>query len=191
MVPLRPTYEPLWDEDDMRALAKERDGLMQTLRDEMDENLRLRELGGAGPDENITAMTERVIAERDELRMKRMVDDWVKRDAYRYRKLVMQQHKHWLGVFRCDPDGAPSDSISHDELAKLLDAMGGPEMDGAANPAPAKRPTWVEILLLVNEYTSHVADASQHKAASRQDISKSAALATLGRLRTLLGYEGG
>ena len=30
--------------------------------------LRLRELGGALPDENITAMTERVIAERDALR---------------------------------------------------------------------------------------------------------------------------
>jgi hypothetical protein len=60
----------------------------------------------------------------------------------------------------------------------------------AAYPAQAKRPTWIEILLLVNEYASHVADACQHQAASREDISKSAALATLGRLRALLGYGG-
>ena len=101
--------------------------LHAAMRDEMDEGLRLRDLGGALPDENITAMTERVIAERDELRTKRMVDDFVKRDAYRYRKLLMQD-KHWLGVFRCDPDGTPSDSISADELSALLDAMDGPEM---------------------------------------------------------------
>lgn len=101
--------------------------LHAAMRDEMDEGLRLRELGGALPDENITAMTERVIAERDELRTRQMVDDFVKRDAYRYRKLLMQD-KHWLGVFRCDPDGTPSDSISADELSALLDAMGGPEM---------------------------------------------------------------
>lgn len=101
--------------------------LHAAMRDEMDEGLRLRELGGALPDENITAMTERVIAERDELRTRRMVDDFVKRDAYRYRKLLMQD-KHWLGVFRCDPDGTPSDSISADELSALLDAMDGPEM---------------------------------------------------------------
>lgn len=62
---------------------------------------------------------------------RRMVDDFVKRDAYRYRKLLMQG-KHWLGVFRCDPDGTPSDSISADELSALLDAMDGPEMP----PAP-------------------------------------------------------
>lgn len=105
--------------------------LHAAMRDEMDEGLRLRELGGALPDENITAMTERVIAERDELRTKRMVDDFVKRDAYRFRKLLMHG-KHWLGVFRCDPDGTPSDSISADELSALLDAMDGPEMP----PAP-------------------------------------------------------
>ena len=52
----------------VRELRTERDGLMQTLRDEMDENLRLRELGGAGHDENITAMTERLIRERNALR---------------------------------------------------------------------------------------------------------------------------
>lgn len=52
----------------VRELRTERDGLMQTLRDEMDENLRLREIGGALPDENITAMTERLIRERNALR---------------------------------------------------------------------------------------------------------------------------
>lgn len=51
-----------------------------------------------------------------------------------------------------------------------------------------QRPTWLEVLLLVNEYTGHVADAAQHEAASREDISKTAALAALGRLRVLLGY---
>ena len=61
-------------------------------------------------------------AMRDDLRTRRMVDDFVKRDAYRYRKLLMQE-RHWLGVFRCNPDGTPSDSISADELSALLDAM--------------------------------------------------------------------
>lgn len=51
------------------AAAGERDGLMQTVRDEIDENLRLRELGGALPDENITAMTERVIRELEAQRI--------------------------------------------------------------------------------------------------------------------------
>ena len=53
----------------VRELRTERDGLMQTLRDEMDENLRLRELGGALPDENITAMTERLIRELEAHRL--------------------------------------------------------------------------------------------------------------------------
>lgn len=57
--------EPLYPE----ALMVERDGLMQTLRDEIDENLRLRALGGAGPDENITAMTERLIRELEAHRL--------------------------------------------------------------------------------------------------------------------------
>lgn len=52
----------------------------------------------------------------------------LRKDAHRFRKLLMQ-HKHWLGVFRCDPDGAPSDSLSHVELTALLDAMNGPELN--------------------------------------------------------------
>ena len=76
---------------------------------------------------------------------------------------------------------------------KLIECLGRPRCASClamdqAYPPPAKRPTWIEILLLVNEYTGHVADASQHEAASRADISKTAALATLGRLRALLGY---
>lgn len=42
--------------------------LVATLRDEMDDGLRLRELGGARPDEGITAMTERIVAENAQLR---------------------------------------------------------------------------------------------------------------------------
>ncbi len=62
--PQNSAWAPLYGED----LKRERDGLMQTLRDEIDENLRLRELGGAMPGENITAMTERLIRERNALR---------------------------------------------------------------------------------------------------------------------------
>lgn len=57
--------EPLYGAE----LKRERDMLMETLRDEMSENLRLRELGGAGPDENITAMTERLIRELEAQRL--------------------------------------------------------------------------------------------------------------------------
>lgn len=56
------------------------------------------------------------------------VSDFVRRDAQRFRKLLMQD-KHWLGVFRCDPDGAPSDSLSHVELTALLDAMDDPTLE--------------------------------------------------------------
>lgn len=47
----------------IEALRLTNAGLIDSLRDEMDEGLRLRELGGALPDENITAMTERIIGE--------------------------------------------------------------------------------------------------------------------------------
>lgn len=59
---MRATVEALW------AARREARAMVQTLRDEIDENLRLRELGGALPDENITAMTERLIRERDQFR---------------------------------------------------------------------------------------------------------------------------
>lgn len=51
-------------------LRAEKAALIDAMRDEMDEGLRLRELGGARPDENITAMTERVIRERAALQAK-------------------------------------------------------------------------------------------------------------------------
>ena len=59
-------YQDLLGElSDLRA---ERDALKQTLHDELDENLRLREMGKAQEDEGMTAFLERVIAERDALR---------------------------------------------------------------------------------------------------------------------------
>ena len=58
---------PLYDAATIERLTAERDAFKATLFDEMDENLRLRALGGALPDENITAFTERIIAERDRL----------------------------------------------------------------------------------------------------------------------------
>lgn len=48
----------------IKALQLTKAGLIGSLREEMDEGLRLRELGGALPDENITTMTERIIGER-------------------------------------------------------------------------------------------------------------------------------
>lgn len=55
------------------GLVAQRDALKQTLRDELDRNLRLRDLGGARPDEPMLTFLERIIAERD--RTKRMVED--------------------------------------------------------------------------------------------------------------------
>jgi len=43
-------------------------------------------------------------------------------DAARFR-MLLQQTKHWLGVFACDPDGTPSDSLDHAELTERLDAL--------------------------------------------------------------------
>ena len=62
-----------------RAMKAETENalLHAAMRDEIDEGLRLRELGGALPDENITAMTERVIAERDDFpRGAESADGW-------------------------------------------------------------------------------------------------------------------
>lgn len=50
------------------------------------------------------------------------VSDLVKRDAHRFRKLLMKD-KHWLGVFTCDPDGTPCDSLDEPELIARLDAI--------------------------------------------------------------------
>lgn len=61
---------PLFEQaaNEIAWLRNAHQAMTDAFREEMDENLRLRELGGALPDENITAMTERVIAERNALR---------------------------------------------------------------------------------------------------------------------------
>lgn len=53
---------------EIEALRAERDAFKQTMYDELDENLRLRELGGAREDEPMTTFLERVFVERDALR---------------------------------------------------------------------------------------------------------------------------
>jgi hypothetical protein len=52
----------------------------------------------------------------------RRLADESQQDAARFR-MLLQQHKHWLGIFRCDPDGAPSDSLDLAELKALLDQL--------------------------------------------------------------------
>jgi hypothetical protein len=52
--------------DTIERLTRERDDFKQTLYDEMDGNLRLRELGKARPDEPMTPFVERLTRERDE-----------------------------------------------------------------------------------------------------------------------------
>ena len=52
----------------VRSQAAEIEALKQTLHDELDANLRLRELGGARSDEPMTTFLERVFAERYALR---------------------------------------------------------------------------------------------------------------------------
>lgn len=52
----------------IELLIAERDALKETLHNELDGNLRLRELGGARPDECMTTFLERVFGERDALR---------------------------------------------------------------------------------------------------------------------------
>ena len=68
----------------LEALQLTKAGLIDSLREEMDEGLRLRELGGALPNENITAMTERLIGERAALAAELSA---LRADAERYRWL--------------------------------------------------------------------------------------------------------
>lgn len=53
------------------ALSRKCQALQETIHDELDENLRLRELGKADPDEGMTAFIERLIRERDRLENER------------------------------------------------------------------------------------------------------------------------
>lgn len=48
---------------------------------------------------------------------------------------------------------------------------------------------WPRLLQLINEYASHVTDAAMHQAESRADISKSAALKTMGEIRRAIEGE--
>jgi hypothetical protein len=52
----------------IKKLKDGRDAFQESLYAELDTNFRLRDLGGARPDESMTPFLERVIAERDTLR---------------------------------------------------------------------------------------------------------------------------
>lgn len=49
--------------------------------------------------------------------------------------------------------------------------------------APVSPDPWERLMLLATEYAGHVVDASRHQAASRADISSTAALKTMGKMR--------
>lgn len=61
------TAPPQRQDQRVEKLEAHRDALKQTLHDELAGNLRLRDLGGARPDEPMLTFLERIIAERDAL----------------------------------------------------------------------------------------------------------------------------
>ena len=68
------------------SLVAQRDALKQTLHEELNGNLRLRDLGGARPDEPMLTFLERIIAERDALlRALNMAVQWVEEYASQMR----------------------------------------------------------------------------------------------------------
>lgn len=77
----------MWAE--LARLRAENEALKQTIHDELDGNLRLRELGGARSDEPMPTFLERVFAERDSLRAELAE---AQKDAARYRWL---KDSHW------------------------------------------------------------------------------------------------
>ena len=83
----------------IHALQLTKAGLIGSLREEMDEGLRLRELGGALPDENITTMTERLIGERAalsaELSALRADAERLRADLISCRGTVKTEHHHY------------------------------------------------------------------------------------------------
>ncbi len=83
----------------IEALQLTKAGLIDSLREEMDEGLRLRELGGALPDENITTMTERIIGERAaqaaELSALRADAERMRADLISCRGSVKTEHHHY------------------------------------------------------------------------------------------------
>lgn len=68
-----------------------------------------------------------------------------------------------------------------DRLRAALAAAQAPQPARVAPEVPAL--DWPAMLLLLNEYAMHVHDASEHQAESRADISKTAALKSLERIR--------
>ena len=95
----------------IEALQLTKAGLIGSLREEMDEGLRLRELGGALPDENITAMTERLIGERAALAAELSA---LRADAERYR--LLRRGQQWSVI-----DGI-GDTLRADALDARIDA---------------------------------------------------------------------
>jgi hypothetical protein len=59
----------------------------------------------------------------------------------------------------------------------------GLHFDARGVLVPVEPDPWVRLMMLANEYAGHVADAAQHRAESRADISRTAALKTLGKMR--------
>jgi hypothetical protein len=112
----------------IERLTAERDCIKETLHDELAENLRLRDLGGALQDEGMTAFLERVIAERDALRSEVTslrqrptaleASDW-RADALRYRWL----RDHTLNPRLYEANGFGGTSLlGFDELDEEIDA---------------------------------------------------------------------
>jgi hypothetical protein len=100
---------------EFERLTAERDSIKETLHDELAENLRLRDLGGALPDEGMTAFLERVIAERDALR----------KDAARWQHVWqcvrIGQHGEYA-LMPDDPTGLMEDSIARSSFLRDVDA---------------------------------------------------------------------
>lgn len=64
---------------ELTALRAQVEALKETIHDELSANLRLRELGGARPDEDMTTFLERVFAERDKAGVHLVA--WVEKDG--------------------------------------------------------------------------------------------------------------
>lgn len=133
----------------VHAAADERDNLIDAMREEIDEGLRLRELGGALPGENITAMTERVIKERDDLRarlaemnssyahdavweaLQRMIEDGqTKGPASREDALTVARHRDRVRLLAARP--VPAQAVPDvDALAQYIRSIDGQNSLGA------------------------------------------------------------
>lgn len=107
--------QALTDSTENAELLAERDALKQTLHDELDGNLRLRELGGARPNESMPGFLERVFAERDALRADAERYRWLKKEHERYDPIC---HLSWKK--NLDRDG--SEWVNTHHLDRAIDA---------------------------------------------------------------------